>query len=423
MVLKRIILAGLAVSLCAASCDLFLLPKRDRTNPNDPDNPVAAMQDFSAVAVSKTQVAISLTVPVVEDQSKLPAGFIIARTKDGFPTGPEDQSAETIVEDLGGRSGEIEISDDSLDPDTIYGYSVWSFGTEALSDHYTFSGSNTARTLDPDSDLETANRFVAWPHALDETYLEWSYTETGLEEPPGNLIVRKEGSVPPADPYDGVALHSFDGGYSMRDSGLLDNTDYSYGIWPADEDGTPYASAQTDQSPSLTVTVIIKPTSVSFQASEVATVRNTDVWNGSPSTLQVTADISASLIGFDLSNLAGKYIGSVINASLLLTRQSVTTQGVVEVFRTLTDWVATPPSSWLDVTNEGTFFSNDGYNTSLVISNSGTDYFAWDIQPMMQYLPDGFILFGESGPPATDVSFDPGGGTGPRLDIIYFGEP
>jgi hypothetical protein len=425
MAVKRLILLAAAVSLIAVSCDLFLLPKQDRDNPNDPDNPVAAMQGFTAVAVSRTEVLISVEVPNPEDESRLPAGFLIVRTQDKFPDGPDDGDGETITKSLDNQSGRIEVTDVDLKPDTAYRYAVWSFGADELSDHYTFSGADSAWTLDPSTDLETINDFSAWPYAIDQVYLEWRYSESGIEQPQSNLIVRKEGPSPPSDPYDGTTLYSGASKSSVRDYNLVDNIEYTYGIWPADEDGTPYQYGQTGLEPWFAATVVIAPVSISLQASDVVTVRDTDDWNSSPSSLQIQSTgspLSAALIRFDLSGLEDKFIGTVVTGELLLFSQIVTESGVAELFRTVEPWDSgSLDYTWDDVTSEGIFYVDDGHNVSVFVDQAG-EYFSWDIAQSVQYRADGFLLLGDTGVPA-DVSFDSGGGSGPRLNLLYFGEP
>lgn len=425
MVVKRLILAAVVVFFAAASCDLFLLPKRDRDNPNDPDNPVAAMQDFKAVAISRTEVLITLDVPSLEDESRLPAGFVIVRTEDKFPDGPDDSDGEIIDKSLEGQTSRIEITDTDLKPETTYRYAVWAYGAEELSNHYTFSGSDSARTLDPSADLETISDFSAWAHASDQAYLEWRYSESGLEEPQSTLIVRREGSTPPSDIHDGTTLYSHSGKSSIRDYGLAYYTEYVYGIWPADEDGTPYQFGQTGTEPWFAAAVVIEPVSILLQAVDVVTIRNTGEWNSSPSSLQVQSTtgspLSASLIRFDLSPIENKYIGTVVVGELLLISQTVTATGPVEVFRTVTPWDASSHFTWSEVTTEGEFYINDGYDTSVDVDQSG-EYFFWDIAYSVQFRSDGFLLIGDTESPA-DVSFDPFGPSGPKFDLRYYGEP
>lgn len=426
MVIKRLILLTAAVSLITVSCDLFLLPKRGRDNPNDPDNPVAAMRNFNAVAVSRTEVLISLEVPApeAEDESRLPTGFLIVRTQDKFPDGPDDSDGEIITKSLENQSGRIEINDVDLKPDTVYRYAVWSFGANELSDHYTFSGSDSAWTLDPSTDLETINDFSAWPYAIDQVYLEWRYSESGIEQPMSTLIVRKEGASPPSDPYDGATLYSGASKLSIRDYGLADNFEYTYGIWPADEDGTPYRYGQTGMEPWFTASVVISPVSISLQATDVVTVRDTNDWNGSPSSLQVQSTgspLSAALILFDLSALDGKFIGTVVTGELFLISRTVTTPGLVEVFRTVTPWDATSNLTWNQITLEGDFYIDDGYDVSVLVNRAGA-LFSWDIAESIQFRADGFLLLGDA-ELQVDVSFDPGGASGPLFNLLYFGEP
>ena len=425
MAVRRLIVVLTAVFFTAASCDLFLLPKRGRDNPNDPDNPVAPMEDFSAVAVSQTEVLLSLAVPTLQDQSRLPAGFIVVRKVDKFPEGPDDKEGNIIDKSLETVSGRIYIKDTDLEPQTAYKYAVWSYGANELSDHYTFSGSDSARTLNPPTDLETITTFSAWPYAIDAVYLEWGYTDTGIEEPPSNLIVRKEGSSPPLDIYDGTAHYAPAGGSSIQDYGLTDNTEYTYGIWPADEDGTPYPFEATGGGPFLTASVVIAPLFVSLQATDVVTIRESD-WNGSPSSLQVKSDgspQSAALVRFDLSGLYGKFIGTIISGKLLLMSQTITKPGSVEVFRTVTDWDESSGYFWDVVTTEGVFYIDDGYNLTVFVDKPG-EYFSWDIEQNIRNKADGFLFLGDPDPLLqADLSFDPSGGSGPRLDLLYFGEP
>jgi len=422
MVLKGAFFTTLFFILITTACDLLLVPKRDRDNPMDPDNPVAAMQNFEAVAISATEVLITLEAPELEDQTRMPAGFVIIRTQDRFPYGADDPDGLKIEKSIDAATGSIEIRDDGLDPDTHYGYSVWSFGTGDLAGHYTFSGSNGAYTIDPSTDIEVLNHFAAWAYAIDQVYIEWDYSATGLLDPGGVLIVRKEGAEGPSNPDDGTPIIELGNRSSIRDYGLLDNTGYTYGIWPTDEDGTPFIYGQPDPAPRFTVSVTVKSVSVSLKAQEVATIDETDFWDNGPPALAVNSGStpqSASLIRFDLSDLKDKYIGTIVTANLQLVTQEVVTSGVVEVFRTGEVWGT--GYTWNEVTGDGGFYIDDDDAPSAFV-DTADGYFTWDIAAYIRQLPAGFILLGNTAAPA-DVSFYPSGESGPHLILIYYGQP
>lgn len=382
------------------------------------------MQDIKAVALSRSEVLITLGVPEPEEPARMPAGFVIVRTIERFPDGPDDPDGEIIKKTLGGETDRIEITDSGLSPFTVYRYGVWAYGADELSDHYTYSGTDSTMTLDPSADLETITAFSAWPHSRDQVYLEWRYSESGLVEPQSVLIVRREGSEPPGDIFDGTTVHVQPGKTSLRDYGAAYDVEYVYGVWPADEDGTPYLYGQSNTEPLLTVTVVIEEVSLLFQATDIVIVQNTGAWNDNPSSLQVqstSSPLSAALIRFDLSEIDGKYIGTIDSAELLLISQTVTSPGEVDLFRTIIPWDSSPAYSWVDVNTEGYFYADDGYDISVSVDQPGTTY-AWYIADIFDVKTDGFLLTGGTIDQAA-VSFANSGVSGPKIDLRYFGEP
>jgi hypothetical protein len=420
------------IFIAFVSCELFLAPKSSRNNPNDPDNPVQPALNFQAVGVSSTEILLTFVVPSPEDEEKIPSGYIIVKSPDGTP-GWFDEGTVVIEEnDAAFTAGDVVSftdADEAFEPGKEYWYTLWVHGSGDLADHYTHSGTNSAFAEGPPVfarlDVSGAH-YVARGYADEGAFVEWYYP-SGSDIPPGHFITRYEGVVTPSDPYAG---HGFpvQGDWRLDDWGLEPEKWYTYAIYPADHDGSPYPNSGTPVYDTASTNLL----SARLDATQDAWIDEGGGQDGYSASMTVTMVWPASyvLINFDPSGITN--FGWLADAELVLkTTSTAVTPGFITVKR-----MSSADDGWnwdegflpwgYDI-HTG-WYVDDGTAPSTYVDFPSTGY-QWNVTDLVWRMIEegsfnGFALLPDS-PSDLAVEFDTRessgyGGSIPVLDIQYY---
>ncbi|MBT3274686.1 MAG: hypothetical protein HN368_16125 [Spirochaetales bacterium] len=417
--MKRLL--GIAACACLlASCELLLAPKQQRDNPNDPNNPVVPMQSFDAVSTAISEIRLTIQFPEVQESI---AGFIVVRREWIPPESPFDTGDDIVT--IAFPISDTEYTDTGVKAGVEYWYSLWTFGSGDFDEHYTFSGTDSAWTLDPADELGSFSSFNAFPNSSQEIFLEWSFSDntSGAAPPPNFLLVRKTGSTEPKSPTDGDQIFVKDD-LEYYDHEVAIDTEYSYTIWPADSDGTPYPADVL--APNQTAWDSAETTAIQlldiFISTSMVSLDEDSTWIDRPGSLQINSKASPqslALLRFDLNWDTIRYAGSLSSASLFMKSQSITTPGPVQIFRIVQQWDSGTPLDW-DFVSGPIFSYDDGLAIVTQITDTGTEY-GWNVLPLLELQTQGFLVTAEEGS-ALDVTFRSSGGDVPWIEVNFYGE-
>ena len=412
---------GLAVILLG-SCELLFAPKQPRDNPSDPNNPVPALEAFSAVAISESEIRLTVSFP---DQADAIAGFLVIRGAWETPDSVSDEGESFRMIEFPVTETEL-IDDVDIKADVEYWYSIWTYGAGKLGDHYTFSGTDYAKTFDPGTKLGSFYSFNAYPTSANEIYLNWDFSGNSpdIGSPPHYLLVRKEGGSPPADQYDGERIFIKDD-WQHWDWGVESNTLYSYAIWPADGDGSAYPEDSLNPTQSAWDSADTTPIRLPDYAINKAIVsldEDSNWWDLPPNVRinSSTSPHSVALLRFDISHDMVRYFGNLHSASIFMKSSDVDISGEVRVLRIVQEWDTGSNLTWEYVTGD-LFSFDDGLGISTTIQDSGIEY-SWDVVELIHRGARGFMIQAKPDNPL-DVTFEvSGAGPEPWLVASFYGE-
>ena len=420
----------LVLFLFVVSCGVFFNPQYDRNNPNDPFNPVQPMENFHAVAVSESEIRLTLSSPA--DQQGQPSGFIIVRSNQGPPTQREDG-----IEIYRGDLTLLDISDTTdIEPNSDYWYSVWSYGEGDLAEHYTFSGTNQAKT-------ELFTQFANFQAVgIDNAEIQISFTKgNDLPFPAKFVLIRKTGTVTPVNDTDGDVVEEFsdydsaDGSFITVDNdsglGLMSDTEFAYGLFAYDMDNSLYTDLPQATDTADTVLHFYTTT-----ATDDGYARDDDIYFfGQVEMLinNIGPPYTKSLINFSFIDRAK--IGRIDFAEVVLSCTDISNPGFVDFYLLLVPWSeASPPPVWSIISGDPDSYYITGL-PSYGYSGAYVDllgYFSWEVSAYVEawvfggYDVNGFLIGAESGanPNVAFETKDAVGGTDPpTLSVNYYGDP
>ena len=158
--------AVILLDLLIFTCDAFLASKRDKENPLDDNNPVAAVINFKATPTSLADVLITWDL---DPEKNLPAGMIIIGKRESESTSIDDYylkfEGDFWVDDLSYKVR-------GIDSNTVWYFSAWTHDAEKK--HFTFCGTDTAETTLKTVELEPVlDGYVRYNYISFEYYADF----------------------------------------------------------------------------------------------------------------------------------------------------------------------------------------------------------------------------------------------------------
>ena len=133
----RLLASSLCVVLPLCSCELFLSTLRPPQNPNDSNNPILPLPEFTAETIDTTTVRLSWSIEW-GDAGQAPAGVIVIRKTSSAPSHRYDGQAVGWDEAAQSSSlilGDGTFTDVGLEAGSEYWYAAWTYNPEGT--HFT----------------------------------------------------------------------------------------------------------------------------------------------------------------------------------------------------------------------------------------------------------------------------------------------
>ena len=231
-------------------CPALIPPIEPPSNPNDENNPVAALDGFGATTESATSIRLVWNATYTGDTA--PAGVFIIRKKDEPPVSRTDGIAVAAV------LADGEFLDEELDEGATYWYSAWTHNADES--HFTGPISVNASTF------SLVTGFAATTVDTTKINLTWTLPASN---PPAGIIVVRNTTATPLDPDDGTLLPAILSAASYEDTGLTPGTTYNYAMWTYEDIDGAYAGPMTDDAATDPVPILANFTATANSDTEI----------------------------------------------------------------------------------------------------------------------------------------------------------